>query len=72
MQGREMYNRSVQRESRELKLARVRVVVGRVGPAREVQGKPHGGGGTQAESSKDVQVCPRKIGKTSIPEKGTE
>lgn len=25
MQGREMYNRSVQRESRELKLARVRV-----------------------------------------------
>lgn len=34
-------------------------MVGRVGPAREVQGKPHGGGGTQAESSKDVQVCPR-------------
>lgn len=47
-------------------------MVCRVGPAREVQGKPHGGGGTQAESSKDVQVCPRKIGKTSIPEKGTE
>lgn len=46
--------------------------VGRVGPARIVQGRPHGGGGTQAESSKDVHVCPPQTGRPSIPENGAE
>lgn len=71
MQGREMYNRSVQRESRELKLARVRVWYVGLGLPEKCRGS------LMEEvvprlSSKDVQVCPRKIGKTSIPEKGTE
>lgn len=46
--------------------------VGRVRSAREVQGRPHGGGGTQAESSKDVHVCPPQTGRPSIPENGAE